>query len=295
MQPILNFQGVNINNNQNLFQSGESVNPLDSIKTTVTKNLPKNLNPPNSSNQIRNMTKNNNNLFISPINKIPNHKKKNINPMEDPKYSQNFKSNFMMPQNNPNSNFMFNQNTFPKNSMNNMNPNQFSLNSNINKKQSLMNQQKMLNQQIMNQNMIQQQIMKQNMEKQIQQQMIQNQIIQQQMINRQLGQQQMLLKMSQNSINSQIQNNFEVIIFFKVREEEYDKDLIGIPIQLNEKVSYLIEKYRNKTGDFEPKKKFIFNAKELNSNLSCNENGLCANSIIQVINTRNVMGANYNY
>ena len=298
MQPGWNSQKINFNNQQNLLSSEQVVNPLKFIKTTVTKKI-QNSNPNNGSNPIgsnNNMMNHYNNNQLN-INSITKQSKKSINPMEDPRYSRNINPNSMMPQIQSQSNNMFNQNNFSKNSMNS---NNFSLNSNSNMNQLLMNQQN----QLLNQQLIQQQKMQQNMVKQMQQQMIQNQIMQQQlmkqqMISQQLAQQQMLSKMnSQNMVynsNSQIEDNFDANIYFKVRDVGYDTDLIRIPIQLDENVSCLIQKYREKTNDFAPEKKFIFNAKELDSNLSCIENGLCPNSIVQVINTKNVNGAKYNY
>ena len=298
MQPGWNSQKINFNNQQNLLSSEQVVNPLKFIKTTVTKKI-QNSNPNNGSYPIgsnSNMMSHHNNNQLN-INSITKQSKKSINPMEDPRYSRNINPNSMMPQIQSQSNNMFNQNNFSKNSMNS---NNFSLNSNSNMNQLLMNQQN----QLLNQQLIQQQKMQQNMVKQMQQQMIQNQIMQQQlmkqqMISQQLAQQQMLSKMKSqymvDNSNSQIEDNFDANIYFKVRDVGYDTDLIRIPIQLDENVSCLIQKYREKTNDFAPEKKFIFNAKELDSNLSCIENGLCPNSIVQVINTKNVIGAKYNY
>lgn len=298
MQPGWNSQKINFNNQQNLLSSEQVVNPLKFIKTTVTKKV-QNSNPNNGSYPIgsnNNMMSHHNNNQLN-INSIISQSKKSINPMEDPRYSRNINPNSMMPQIQSQSNNMFNQNNFSKNSMNS---NNFSLNSNSNMNQLLMNQQN----QLLNQQLIQQQKMQQNMVKQMQQQMIQNQIMQQQlmkqqMISQQLAQQQMLSKMKSqymvDNSNSQIEDNFDANIYFKVRDVGYDTDLIRIPIQLDENASCLIEKYREKTNDYGPEKKFIFNAKELDSNLSCIENGLCPNSIVQVINTKNVNGAKYNY
>ena len=107
-------------------------------------------------------------------------------------------------------------------------------------------------------------------------------------------QNQMMSKMqndNNNSNNSQIENSNLVNILFHVRGSyDFSNMQIIIQIDINEKVSTLIQKYRNKTQDFEEKKKFIFNAKELNPSLSCEEAGLCNNSIIFVINTKNVDG-----
>ena len=95
----------------------------------------------------------------------------------------------------------------------------------------------------------------------------------------------------QNSNNQTQSNNNNLNIMFKVRGRDENENQINVQIQADEKVSTLIEKYRNKAGDYEKKKKFIFNAKALNPNLTCGEAGLYDNSIVQVLNTRDVEGA----
>ena len=60
---------------------------------------------------------------------------------------------------------------------------------------------------------------------------------------------------------------------------------------LNEKVSDLITKFRNKAHDTELQhEKFIFNAKRLNMSLTVAEAGLSNNSIIYVINDKDLKG-----
>ena len=88
-------------------------------------------------------------------------------------------------------------------------------------------------------------------------------------------------------------NDNNINVMFKVRGIGNREDIgqINIQIQADEQVSELIKKYRAKTGDTEIKKKFIFNAKALNPVLSCSEAGLYNNSIVQVLNTRDVEGA----
>ena len=61
------------------------------------------------------------------------------------------------------------------------------------------------------------------------------------------------------------------------------------------KISELIEKYRAKTDDHDEKKKFIFNAKQLNPSLSVSEAGLAENANIFVVATRGVQGAYWAY
>ena len=59
----------------------------------------------------------------------------------------------------------------------------------------------------------------------------------------------------------------------------------------NEKVSELIERYRNKSGDYDTSKKFIFNAKNLDDHLTLAEAGIYNGSNIFVVNTVGIKGA----
>jgi hypothetical protein len=88
---------------------------------------------------------------------------------------------------------------------------------------------------------------------------------------------------------SQDDNNFNVI--FRVSGKGVDAPPITIQCQANEKVSSIISRYRNKSGDTEVKKKFIFNAKVLNPSLTASESGLANNSTIHVINLKGLEGA----
>ena len=70
----------------------------------------------------------------------------------------------------------------------------------------------------------------------------------------------------------------------------------GAPIMIqctqNDKVRDLIEKYRNKANDRDDTKKFIFNAKNLNADLSVAEAGITNNANIFVVATKGIKGAN---
>ena len=69
----------------------------------------------------------------------------------------------------------------------------------------------------------------------------------------------------------------------------------GAPIMIqctpNDKVSDIIEKYRNKANDRDDTKKFIFNAKNLNASLSVAEAGITNNANIFVVATKGIKGA----
>ena len=56
-------------------------------------------------------------------------------------------------------------------------------------------------------------------------------------------------------------------------------------------VREIIEKYRNKSGDRDPTKKFVFNAKNLSPSLTCAEAGITKKSNIFVVTTKSVRGA----
>ena len=100
---------------------------------------------------------------------------------------------------------------------------------------------------------------------------------------------------SQNQSSSQSQSysnpsGGKSIIFRKSGEGEQ-----GAPIMVqcldSDKVSEVIKRYRAKSGDQDPSKKFIFNAKALNLDLTVAEAGLTDNANIFVVTTRGVKGA----
>ena len=59
----------------------------------------------------------------------------------------------------------------------------------------------------------------------------------------------------------------------------------------DEKVKEVIQRYRIKSGDNDQTKKFIFNAKNLNQELSVGEAGITNNGNIFVVTTQGVKGA----
>ena len=97
---------------------------------------------------------------------------------------------------------------------------------------------------------------------------------------------------NQSSFNSQ-----NINVYFRAGGEQNQQPQPGdqagrIQIQatLDEKVSSIIDKYRNKTGDKE-EKRFVFNAKSLNQTLTAAEAGLLDNSTIFVLRTKDIKGA----
>ena len=66
---------------------------------------------------------------------------------------------------------------------------------------------------------------------------------------------------------------------------------IMIQCMKNEKVSTLIEKYRNKTNDRDLTEKFVFNANTLDPQLFVFETGITDGSHIFIVETKGVDGA----
>ena len=120
-----------------------------------------------------------------------------------------------------------------------------------------------------------------------------NDMSQAMMQNMQANQMQNIPQMNnQSSFNSQ-----NINVYFRAGGEQNqqpqpgDQDgRIQIQATLDEKVSSIIDKYRNKTGDKE-EKRFVFNAKSLNQTLNAAEAGLMNNSTIFVLRTKDVKGA----
>ena len=272
MQLGWHTQAVSHNNNNQLNSTNSEriTNPLNGIKTTKTKKLPHllmNLDQPNIINPINNQNQimNNPNQMVNP--------NQSTNPMMNPTLYSQINQNQAQKMNNMNINNMNNMNST------NMNMNPMNMNS--------MNMNPMNNQmQMMQQSLIQQQL--------LQQQILQNQILSQQIMSQAMNQMnqnnQQNSHISQNNDFNQSQDPNNLDIFFKVRGYGSNSKLIKIKSRNDEMVYELIDKYRETTGDYETKNKFIYNAKELKPNLTCYEAGLTYGAIVQVINTRNVDG-----
>ena len=85
-----------------------------------------------------------------------------------------------------------------------------------------------------------------------------------------------------------IYNNYKtnsIRVFF---QSSYNHSF-DVQCKMNEKVSELIKRYRNESGDYDPKK-FIFNAKILNPSLTIFEAGILDNTIIYVNNIGKIKG-----
>ena len=82
------------------------------------------------------------------------------------------------------------------------------------------------------------------------------------------------------------------VIFRAAGNQTNNTEPIKIQCMPNDKVSDIIEKYKNKSGDRNPEKKFIFNAKMLSPNLTVSEAGIIDNSNIFVVSEKGIKGAN---
>ena len=93
--------------------------------------------------------------------------------------------------------------------------------------------------------------------------------------------------------NKIVSNEWFRVIFRPSKITGQASSPIGIMIMATpkEKVSELIEKYRMKSGDLDPTKKFIFLAKNLNPSLTCAEAGMVEGSNIFVVATKGIKGA----
>ena len=86
------------------------------------------------------------------------------------------------------------------------------------------------------------------------------------------------------------QNSNDIDIIFRNAELKTNNTTI-IKCNINEKVSEIIRKYREKTGDRESNEKFIFNAKELNDQLTVGQSKLYDGCIIFVVLLKGIKGA----
>ena len=99
----------------------------------------------------------------------------------------------------------------------------------------------------------------------------------------------------QNNNPSNNQNSGDsagINVFFRASGERAKTEgPIMIQCRLEEKVSDIIQRYRNKVGDRGQEKKFIFNAKNLSPSLSLAEAGINNNANIFVVETKGIKGA----
>ena len=96
---------------------------------------------------------------------------------------------------------------------------------------------------------------------------------------------------NQNQENNNDGNGISVIFRVSGNNGQASAPLM-IQCQPHEKVRELIQRYRTKSGDEDPTKKFIFNAKNLSEELTVSEAGIANNANIFVVATKGIKGAN---
>ena len=158
----------------------------------------------------------------------------------------------------------------------------------------MMAQNMMMNNPMMNQNMMYQNMMNNPM------MMMNNPMMNQNMMSMMMAQ--MIANNTNNSQNndsqsqpsnnnSNMNSNGGFTVMFRTRDTDNNNDPISVQCMPNDKLSEVIEKYRSKANDHDETKKFIFNATELNLNLTVAAAGIQNQSTIFVVNTRGVKGA----
>ena len=211
--------------------------------------------------------------------------------------------------NNMSNNPMMNQGTnqMPNNQMNQFMQQQQQAAMLQQQQQQQQQQAAMLAQQTMMQQAMQQQAMQQQaamMQQAMLAQQQQQAMMQQAMLAQQQKMAQMQTILDQNnkgqspntapfgsSQNAQPQGNGISVIFRTSGQNAPQRPPISIQCMPDEKVSTLIERYRNKADDHDQTKKFIFNAKNLNPSLTLSAAGIAHNSNIFVVTTKGVQGA----
>ena len=140
----------------------------------------------------------------------------------------------------------------------------------------LQQQQLMMNNMIMRNQFMQGQQPNMFAQSNIQQQFNQNMLQQQQIMNS----------------NMNYKNPNYITVFFQLQiRNGPDINPFTIQCSLDDKVSSVIQQFRNKAQDFDIlHEKFIFNAKRLNETLTVAESGITNNSIIYVINDKDLEG-----
>ena len=86
-------------------------------------------------------------------------------------------------------------------------------------------------------------------------------------------------------------DNISVQFRVQIGQNGVPKPPITIQCNLNDKVSKVVQYYRNKTGDNDAAhQKLIYNAKRLNETLTLAEAGIINNSTIFIINDEGLVG-----
>ena len=127
------------------------------------------------------------------------------------------------------------------------------------------------------------------MQQMMQQQMMQQQMMEQQM--QQMMQQQMIQAQQKAEMQNILNKNTEFTVFFRLSGTTGPASLpIYVKCKNEDKVFKIIERYRERSNDKDPSKKFIFNAWPLNPDLTAAEAGLQNNANIFVVATKGIRG-----
>ena len=191
-------------------------------------------------------------------------------------------------RNNMNNNPMMNQMNHGKSKMPKNQKNQFMQQQQQQQQQEMLQQQQeMLQQQEMMQQAMMQQAMMQQVMLAQQQVMMQQAMLAQQQANQGNNSAQSPISAIVGSFpNSSPEENQISVIFDTSALNELNEPLkpfISITCMPNEKVSTLIQRYRNKAFDHDQTRQFIFNSKNLNPELTLSAAGIVHNSKITVI------------
>ena len=82
----------------------------------------------------------------------------------------------------------------------------------------------------------------------------------------------------------------EILINFRRNNPTFEKQLIKIYANPEDRVSTIIKKYRKKGNDYDEDRRFIFNARILYPSVSLREAGITNNSNVFVVDTKGVQG-----
>ena len=97
------------------------------------------------------------------------------------------------------------------------------------------------------------------------------------------------LNMNNMMMNNKMKDNTICLRFYKINSEGHT-ELNSVECSLEDKISDVIQKYREKSNDNEDNLKFIFNSRRLNPSITVNEAGLNNNSLIFISESKRIMG-----
>ena len=113
-----------------------------------------------------------------------------------------------------------------------------------------------------------------NFQNDMQQQFQQMQVMQQQIMQYRMSSMGQSMQINNPNTIKSSENQMINIIFRVGLNSVTNEKLIILQCYPNDKCSDIIEKFRNKINDYERKSRFIYNAKNLNPNLTVSESGI---------------------